>query len=1100
MTTAEHVSGLKVALFTGDRWDHVCPIVRVSGPLKQAGMALLRGTESENDGIRCFPQQVAEADLVVVQRDFPRFRAEYEQILSLARAQGKAVIYELDDLLSELPPEHPQARRAEESRAAILEAVVAADGVTCSTPVLGEYLRCFNRNTWVLPNYLNDELWADGLNRLPPDADQHDADPVVIGYLSGPGHRPDLDTITPVLRQILREYPGRVSLRFWGIRPPDNLIDRSDVEWLEPGLVDYRQFAEYFGKQHCDIFIAPLAAGRFNGSKSSLKFLECSALGIPGIYSRSAPYDQVVEQGQNGLLAGTYDEWINGLRQLIEDRALRHEMGRRARQTVRDGWLLSQHAHEWAAVYAKIWQIPAKAQVPESTLQALRQMRRWHEDLEERRQVMEAAFRQTEQQNAAISARMVAHEQAVQAYDAVLRSPGWRLVEMMGAIRHKFAPTGSRRERALFLGMQSLVTIRQEGVRVGIARTAAQVLRPGRSQPPAPSSDRLLPSVGPSQACPAPAISIIIAHGIDLPAPDEQAVLNWVSTQTCQPVEVVVWDRGTGTARVAAGQAPAWPCPDITALRSGVHGRFVCMASSDLLGQPETYLDDNLVPLVSEALAFTINARGNGVEIKHWLAVGRMPGSLQIPLLAQIVRTECLGDDGSGGPGIDLSGWTGPREGDTVFAGKLIRHTTHYAKQPGTMPFGQHLPAGGLRLEGDYLVAPAHTPPPPGGSAARALYAVNTVMPKVSDGSAKPTIFVVMPFLAVGGAERVALDMMRYLQPDVRFVVLTNVPHDPALGTTADAFRQVTPYVYTAGDFLANPLNFTFYQYLIERFRPQTFYIANGESGIYDALGTLKEHYPELRIGNQVYDYRFGWINRYDTDLVRHVDAHIGANQKICDAYLQRGARPDQVFLIEHGVDTREFDPARYPRVDRSALRRRLQLPEDRKIVTFMARLHAQKRPMDFIELARHFAGDPAVTFLMVGNGLLEETISREIYRMGLKNVIRRPFYRPSRDIYAASDVFVLPSEYEGMPLVILEAQAMGVPVVVTDVGNTRDILAATQGGVLVAHAGDIGGLEQGVRRMLKAPPDPASVREAAVKRFGLEVIATQYRKALLGE
>jgi glycosyltransferase involved in cell wall biosynthesis len=135
----------------------------------------------------------------------------------------------------------------------------------------------------------------------------------------------------------------------------------------------------------------------------------------------------------------------------------------------------------------------------------------------------------------------------------------------------------------------------------------------------------------------------------------------------------------------------------------------------------------------------------------------------------------------------------------------------------------------------------------------------------------------------------------------------------------------------------------------------------------------------------------------------------------------------------------------------------------------------------------------------MVGDGPLAAQVEAEVNRLGLKNFRRLPFYRPVSDIYALADVIVLPSEYEAMPLVIAEAQAMGKPVVVTDVGNNREVVEMTGGGVVVPRVGDIAALMEGVRRMLDSPPDPERVRQAILSRFGIEVIAEQYRKVLLG-
>jgi glycosyltransferase involved in cell wall biosynthesis len=305
--------------------------------------------------------------------------------------------------------------------------------------------------------------------------------------------------------------------------------------------------------------------------------------------------------------------------------------------------------------------------------------------------------------------------------------------------------------------------------------------------------------------------------------------------------------------------------------------------------------------------------------------------------------------------------------------------------------------------------------------------------------------------------------------------------------------------VYIAPDYLAPQINLSFIRYLVDRFNPETFYIANGASWIYDAVSTIKKLYPKLHTVNQVYDHAAGWINRYDPPLVANLDSHIGCNRKICQAYIENGVPPNRAHLIENGVDVSEYNPECYPEELKRALKNKFGLPPDKKVITFISRLHQQKRPMDFVELARRFQTSPLTIFFMVGDGPLSQTVDAEVKSMRLNNFIRLPFYRPSSDIFAVSDVIVLPSEYEGMPMVILEAQAMGIPVVATDVGNIRDVLNVTGGGRVVARVGDVTTLQTELKKVLEKPINPIKVRQAVIENFGLEKMLAKYYDVLAG-
>jgi glycosyltransferase involved in cell wall biosynthesis/uncharacterized coiled-coil protein SlyX len=1105
---------LTIVHYAADVWEHVCPVVRLTGPVELAGWRLVRGNEWENGVSRIFPERVSEGNVVVIQRDFPRHAQEYQAVVAQARAQGKLLVYELDDLLTEIPETHPDVLRYRTARAHVLNAMIQADVVTCATPGLRDYIRQFNPNVWVLPNYLNDRLWtlrsSEALTE--PAADR----PLVIGYLGAPSHKPDLELVLPALESVLERYQDRVLFRLWGMALPRSLARRANVEVLNPGLVDYAQFAAYFGQQEYDICIAPMQDNLFNRCKSWIKFIEYAACGAAGVYSRLPPYEQVVRHRQNGLLASSPEEWQACLTELIEHPDERSRLGRAAQATLRQDWLLSDHIQEWAGVFAELVSASGERQKFGNEQLITNKFYLWHLDDEEeilslrtRVEADEKIMRELEENLAEKESQIRAlnKEVSVQAQNldklhaeitSIFNSPGWKMLELVYKVRLFLIPRNSLRERLLRAMVQSLRILKNEGPRA-LARRLPLLWRatgPGSL----PAEVGLTPQVflgQPAGRCPTPAISVIVAEGAARRSPEAAAVIRWVQGQTLRAVEVVRWDQQAAevmdcTGATASGRR--WQAPDLAGLRQGLGGRYVCWASEDLLDQDETYLETNLVALESEGLAFTVNAWGKADALTQALRQGRLPGGPETPLLRQVVRKEHLNDDFSVSVEARLAG----SEGAPAVLGKVIVHTTSRAETAAVLRFGATFGEPPLRVEGRRILAP-HAEGVLG-TASAPVYPVEAVMPLAAEPSPQPTVLVVMPFLAVGGAEQLALHILNSLKENIRFVILSVDELDPALGTLSDAFRQLTPWVYNTPDFLDPQLRPGFLWYLIERFRPDTLYIANGAGWIYDILPELKRRYPELRTVNQVYDSQAGWINRYDVSLVLNMDAHIGANQRICQAYLEKGARPEQVYLVEHGIDPTELDPHAYSPKDRLAVRRKLGLPETGRVVTFASRIHPQKRPVDFLELARRFSAEPGIAFLMAGDGPLSGLLDGLATKMALKNFYRRPFYRPIQDILAISDVVVLPSEYEGMPLIVAEAQVMGKPVVVTDVGNNREVLAITQGGVVISQIGNIDELAAGVRQMLASPPDPARIREALLAHFGIDIISEKYRKVLLGE
>lgn len=334
-------------------------VLRVTGPAEQAGYHVLEGAKGGVPQI----ELVRQADIVLIQRDFCQYLDAFQQILDLAHALQKPVIFDIDDMLFELPENHPDrlSHYYTASLLPMLLAVIQVDLVTTSTPNLREYLLPFNNNIRLLPNYLNDTLWT---LREPPSG-QNPQTPLTIGYMGGASHKPDLQHVLPALQQIVQKYPGQIRFHFWGIQPPAEIAALSQVDWSPPVSRHYADFAHYFQTQSADIVISPLVDHPFNAYKSPIKFFEYSAIGAPGVYSRVRTYSDIIQNGKEGLLAETMDEWVDAISQLIENPARRSEIVLSAQQNIRQSWLLSQNIEYIQQTYASaVYLPPENRQLP----------------------------------------------------------------------------------------------------------------------------------------------------------------------------------------------------------------------------------------------------------------------------------------------------------------------------------------------------------------------------------------------------------------------------------------------------------------------------------------------------------------------------------------------------------------------------------------------------------------------------------------------------------------------------------------------------------------------------------------------------------------
>jgi glycosyltransferase involved in cell wall biosynthesis len=447
-----------VVAYTADSWLHALCSLRLVEPLRAAGLQLLRGNDPSLG--TSDPDLVSQADLVVIQRDFPRFLQAYDLVIKKARDEGKPVVYEIDDYLLELPQEHPD-RTIHLYTPAIfpmLRAAIEADLITTSTPALASYFRSFNPNVVVLPNSLVDRYWSfrDPLKK-PYNA------PVVIGYLGSTTHLPDLEEVVPALQQLIQKYGSSIQLKFWGLKPPADLKALPNVSWAEFMIPDYEKFSTYCSSLDCDIFIAPLKDSFFNSCKSPIKYLEYAAMGIPGVFGRVAPYESIVVDGVNGFLASTQEEWVGGLGRLIDNPDLREAIACQAQQTVRQSWLLSQHGGDWSEAYQKITdrvRQPGYTHSPDKTLalfvRLARQVEEWQQSLQNQiganRQELHDQRIRSEERERAMQSQLAERDAQLR---EIIRSRAWKIVKGFWELRVHLIPPESRIERLLGLKRKS---------------------------------------------------------------------------------------------------------------------------------------------------------------------------------------------------------------------------------------------------------------------------------------------------------------------------------------------------------------------------------------------------------------------------------------------------------------------------------------------------------------------------------------------------------------------------------------------------------------------------------------------------------------------
>jgi len=424
--------------------------------------------------------------------------------------------------------------------------------------------------------------------------------------------------------------------------------------------------------------------------------------------------------------------------------------------------------------------------------------------------------------------------------------------------------------------------------------------------------------------------------------------------------------------------------------------------------------------------------------------------------------------------------------------GRTITHVTDPSAigemQPTRHPFAA--PAGPYLLSPDVRC---------GSAVVRRVARVDQALSALPPVAGPPTALFLLPFLAVGGAERLLFDLMEGLRARYRLLVVTVEPHRRSLGQTVDRARELTPHVYTLGDWLPREALPGAVRHLLRRWSVASLVSWNGTTFFYDEAPALRRELPHLRILNQLFNHRGGWIEHYSPRLATATDVHLAVNGPIAEALRgERGVPADRVVTIHHGVEV----PPALGSDEREQLRRRarrsLGLPDGTTLVGSFIRMHPQKRPMDIVRLARRMERQP-VHFLLVGGGPLDSELDRELAARPVSNLTRLPMQADTSSLFDALDLCLMTSSFEGLPVFLLEGLARGIPCVATAVGDIP-LLLGDGGGVIVDRPGDLVALQSGIERLLDAgvrAREGDAGRATVERRFGLERYVREYEAVI---
>lgn len=294
------------------------------------------------------PEQLLDADLVVMQE---MGSMEAGNIANFLIENKKPFIAEVDDFLHHISPRNLGGFSAWNPGTLYthraMEFIRKANALIVSTPQLAREYFPYNENVYVMPNYLDKDVWDIPISRR---ADGK----IRIGWCGGNAHADDLKMVAPVIEKITKEHDGKVIFETMGMleqelsgvfngRPStENPCPSCRHEGTLHHFMGETQenFPGVLASRGWDVAIAPVINNAFGNCKSDLKVKEYAALGYPVVASLVTPYREAQNlHGAPLYLAESFHDWYVNLKLLIDDEELRRNTAKNMKEWAEKNWI-----------------------------------------------------------------------------------------------------------------------------------------------------------------------------------------------------------------------------------------------------------------------------------------------------------------------------------------------------------------------------------------------------------------------------------------------------------------------------------------------------------------------------------------------------------------------------------------------------------------------------------------------------------------------------------------------------------------------------------------------------------------------------------------
>ena len=282
----------------------------------------------------CTGEMIKQGDIFIVQRDANQFVVEAIQLINRMR---KPIIFEIDDLLTEIPDFLSHHQLLIDNQCYLQQALKKSTVVSTTTKRLSQALQKYNDNINIIPNCIEcstkDVISHSNVKSKEVSLIIASSDKVLVDMV-----------IEPIFK-----IQKQLGVKVITIGPISLEFIKAGITVQKYEIMPYEDFLKFIRSVNNLVGIIPLDGSLFSSCKSPIKYFDYSLAGVPTLASNVAPYLDFIDNETTGLLVGNNnDAWFNAIKEAVLSSKIRSDLSHSARNHVVKKYPLEYCAQLWS--------------------------------------------------------------------------------------------------------------------------------------------------------------------------------------------------------------------------------------------------------------------------------------------------------------------------------------------------------------------------------------------------------------------------------------------------------------------------------------------------------------------------------------------------------------------------------------------------------------------------------------------------------------------------------------------------------------------------------------------------------------------------------